>query len=133
MVRPGERPGRTAGRGHVNEAAAVDWSVLQRLGEDMDDPDIVGEVVAVYLGELAPRTAALAAAAGSGEAAALRAAAHALKASSATVGALGLSRLCREAEVAAAQGDAAAAADLALAAVAEASRVEPALRAGPPR
>ena len=89
----------------------LDWGVLDSLAHDMDDDTIADELVTIYLGELPARRQALGAALDADDADAMRAAAHALRAASATVGAVGLAELCRAIESAAAQQDTAAAAE----------------------
>ena len=82
----------------------VDWSVLQRLAEEMEDDEIVEIVVSAYRSEVPARRAALLAAQ-DGTPEAMAEAAHALKSASESVGAMALGQLCREAELAARAGD----------------------------
>jgi HPt (histidine-containing phosphotransfer) domain-containing protein len=113
----------------MTDAAAVDWTVLQTLAEQMGDDEIVGEVLAAYQAEIPGRRAALDAAR-TGTATQLQSAAHALKASSQSIGALRLGDLCREVESLARADDHSRAADVATAALAELERVERELASG---
>jgi two-component system sensor histidine kinase/response regulator len=84
---------------------------------------LVQKVVAAYLGDAPTRLAQLQAAAAAGDAEALRRAAHALKSSSANVGAEPLAALCKELEALGRQGDVDGAGTLLAAAEAELMRV----------
>jgi len=84
------------------EAGPLDAMVLARLGEELDDPDLVATVLRTYLRELPGRLAAIEGSVASGARAELKAAAHTLKSTSATVGALVLAETCRRLEAAAA-------------------------------
>lgn len=83
---------------------AVDWSVLERLADDLDDDELVDILVTAYRGELPARRDALRSSLAASTAE-MADAAHALKAASESIGALALGRTCREAEAAARAGD----------------------------
>jgi len=78
----------------------VDTSVLQGLGEALDDVDgqIVSELVALHHVQVADLAADIVEAARRGDAATLAFAAHSLKGSSANVGARRLADMCAELE-----------------------------------
>jgi HPt (histidine-containing phosphotransfer) domain-containing protein len=78
---------------------AIDLAVLDGLAADIGDREFVVETVRVYLAELPGRIEAIVVGAERGDAAAVRAAAHALKSSSGMLGALGLANICRELEL----------------------------------
>jgi HPt (histidine-containing phosphotransfer) domain-containing protein len=81
---------------------AVDMAALNCLEEMRaeGEPDLIVELVELYL-ESAPRQlAALLSAAAEGDEASLKCAAHSLKGSSASLGAFGVASLCEEIEVA---------------------------------
>jgi HPt (histidine-containing phosphotransfer) domain-containing protein len=79
----------------------VDESVLaELLASTGDDPEFVRELLETYLGETPDQLAAINSAIEADDAAALVRPAHTLKSSSATLGAMQLSALGRELEVA---------------------------------
>lgn len=84
---------------------AVDWSVLERLADDLDDDELVDILVTAYRGELPARRDALRSSLAASTAE-MADAAHALKAASESIGALALGRTCREARAAARAGGA---------------------------
>jgi HPt (histidine-containing phosphotransfer) domain-containing protein len=73
--------------------------VLDRLVEDLSDPQLVASVVRTYLRELPPRVAAIERALAADDREALEAAAHVLRSTSAAVGATDLAERCRTLEV----------------------------------
>ena len=78
----------------------LDQSVLDviRDMEDEDDPDMLAEIIGLYLDKSAELLQSLQAAVANKDAESLRIAAHTLKSSSANVGARALADLCRELE-----------------------------------
>jgi PAS domain S-box-containing protein len=74
--------------------SVVDHTVLERLVEELGDRSIVDDLVATFLGELAPRTNALFTALDASDATAARNAAHTLKSSSCLLGATALADVC---------------------------------------
>jgi len=103
---PTDEAGRLAALARYRVArptAPIDLAVLEGFRE-LQEPggaDIVTEFIDLFLADLAPRLIAIREATTLGDAEPVRAAAHALKSSSAYVGALELSRKCTELEVAA--------------------------------
>jgi CheY-like chemotaxis protein len=89
-----------SGQGVASFAAAIDQSVLDIIRdlEDEDDPDMLAEILGLYLGKAPELLQALEAAVAGKDAESLRIAAHTLKSSSANVGARTLADLCRELE-----------------------------------
>ncbi|MDQ3440234.1 MAG: Hpt domain-containing protein [Planctomycetota bacterium] len=85
---------------------ALDLEVIERLRSlnQPGAPDVVREVLTLFLEETPARLAAITAAAESGDADALRRAAHVLKGSAAAIGAVTLQRICAGLEDAAQQG-----------------------------
>ncbi len=77
------------------------FAILEELADE-DDPDLVAEIVELFLDDSAERMAQVADV--GADADAIRSAAHALKSSSANIGALRFSRACSDME-AAARGD----------------------------
>ena len=79
---------------------AVDGNALAALRDLQDEgrPDLLAEVIAVYLRDTPPRLAALHEAVARTDAAALRREAHGLKGSSSQIGAVKMARLCTELE-----------------------------------
>lgn len=82
----------------------LDRSALEHLREDLGE-DAVREVIAIFLERTPSMLAALRDAAERGDAVALRAAAHTIKGTSATLGALALSEQCAELERRSRAGD----------------------------
>ena len=82
----------------VTSIGVVDAGVIDRLAEELDDPDTVAKVLRSYLRELAPRLDALDDALRTGDRDALRRVAHTLTSTSAAVGAVGLRDLTRAVE-----------------------------------
>ncbi len=77
----------------------IDTGALDALREMTgDDPAFMAEMIDAYFDDTASLLAAMRAALAAGDVEVLRRAAHSLKSNSATFGALGLSRLCRELE-----------------------------------
>ncbi len=90
----------------VSSAAAVDQAVLGRLRQlDAEVPGFFSEVVATFLRETPSRIERLVAAVESAEATAAQRAAHGLKGSAGTIGALRMASLCEEIERQAGSGD----------------------------
>jgi PAS domain S-box-containing protein len=79
---------------------AVDENTLTALRDPQGEgqPDILAEVIAVYLRDTPPRLAALHEAVARADAAALRREAHTLKGSSSQIGAMQMARLCADLE-----------------------------------
>ncbi len=88
--------------------AVLDGPAVKALKElaGPENPGFYSDLAAAYLKDLPGRLAAIKEAAASGDAEALRQAAHALKGSSANVGALRLNKICRALEAAARAGSA---------------------------
>jgi CheY-like chemotaxis protein len=85
------------GPGVLEEAVdASALAALRDLGEDR--PDLLAELLAVYLRDTPPRLAALHEAVARADAEALRRAAHSLKGSSSQIGAVQVARLCTDLE-----------------------------------
>jgi HPt (histidine-containing phosphotransfer) domain-containing protein len=78
----------------------VDANALARLRDlqGAGRPDLLAELIAVYLRDTPPRLAALHDAVAGTDAEALRRAAHSLKGSSSQIGAVQMTRLCRDLE-----------------------------------
>jgi HPt (histidine-containing phosphotransfer) domain-containing protein len=81
---------------------AVDASVLADLEEMQEEgePDLVAELIGLYLRDAPRKLASMREAEAGGDAASLRRAAHSLKGSSASLGAFGVAALCGELELA---------------------------------
>jgi HPt (histidine-containing phosphotransfer) domain-containing protein len=79
---------------------AVDGNVLAALRDlqGQGRPDILAELIAVYLRDTPPRLAALHEAVARADAEAFRRAAHSLKGSSSQIGAVQVARLCADLE-----------------------------------
>ncbi|MGA2024500.1 MAG: response regulator [Steroidobacteraceae bacterium] len=90
-----------------NDHAVLDQQTLGRIRalHRPGGPDLLAKVVGIYLSSSLALTDVMRAAALDGDSAALVHAAHALKSSSANVGAIAFADLCREVEAAAAAGD----------------------------
>ena len=82
----------------VAPGARIDPAALDELSEDLGGSGPVRSIVRTYLNELDKRRTAVEAAASAGVAEDLRAAAHSLKATSATLGAVAVDTLARELE-----------------------------------
>ncbi len=81
---------------------------LRELGED-GEPDVLVELISLFLAEGPPRLADLRTASAAGDARSFEQIAHALKGSSANMGASGMKALCAEIEKTARSGDVGAA------------------------
>jgi signal transduction histidine kinase/CheY-like chemotaxis protein len=93
------RPGAPEGsHRELGPDEVLDRSVFHQLGEDLGDVEALKDAVRVFLNGTPGLIAALRDAATQGDAAAVQRAAHTLKASSAMLGALELSRCCEELE-----------------------------------
>jgi HPt (histidine-containing phosphotransfer) domain-containing protein len=84
--------------GSVAPGARIDPAALDELAEDLGGTGPVRSIVRTYLTELDKRRSAVEDAASAGVADELRAAAHSLKATSATLGAVAVDALARELE-----------------------------------
>ena len=96
----GPSPGPDSGQSVHSSSASIDQSMLDiiRDMEDEDDPNMLADIIGLYL-DMAPELLqAMQTAIAHKEAEPLRVAAHTLKSSSANVGARMLSDLCRELE-----------------------------------
>jgi len=91
----------------TNDNAVLDQQTLGRIRalHRPGGPDLLAKVVGIYLSSSLALTDVMRAAARGGDCAALVHAAHALKSSSANVGAIAFADLCRDVEAAAAGGD----------------------------
>lgn len=87
----------------VDEALLDSYRVLQDEGQ----PDLVTELIDVFLEDLPGRLAAVRAAVDLGDAQAIRSAAHALKGSAASIGAARLAGVCARLEALGRAGEAA--------------------------
>jgi HPt (histidine-containing phosphotransfer) domain-containing protein len=80
--------------------AAIDPEAIEQLRflEDEDQPNVVAELVALFIEHTPPKLAQLSEAIATGDTAALKRAAHSLKGSSANVGARGMQTICERLE-----------------------------------
>lgn len=107
----------------------IDVNILDgyRTLQSESDPDIVTELIDMFLADLPSRVAVLRQAVETGEAVAAQRAAHALKGAAATLGATGLAGMCNAIEATARTGTVAAAAELLDEVTAESERCRTAL------
>ena len=79
---------------------AVDPEIIEQLRflEDEDQPNVVTELLTLFIEHAPPKLQALRDAAAAGDLAALKRAAHSLKGSSANVGARGMQQICEQLE-----------------------------------
>ena len=86
---------------------AVDPEAIEQLRflEDEDQPNVVAELVLLFVEHTPPKIAAIRDGVAQGDAGAVKRAAHSLKGSSANVGATGMTQVCEKIEHAAAGGD----------------------------
>src|SRR6185436_390396 len=86
---------------------AVDPEAIEQLRflEDEDQPNVVAELVLLFVEHTPPKIAAIRDGIAQGDAGAVKRAAHSLKGSSANVGATGMQQVCEKIEHAAAGGD----------------------------
>ena len=86
---------------------AVDPEAIEQLRflEDEDQPNVVAELVLLFVEHTPPKIAAIRDGITQGDAGAVKRAAHSLKGSSANVGATGMQHVCEQIEHAAAGGD----------------------------
>ena len=86
---------------------AVDPEAIEQLRflEDEDQPNVVAELVLLFVEHTPPKIAAIRDGITQGDAGAVKRAAHSLKGSSANVGATGMQHVCEQIEQAAAGGD----------------------------
>ncbi len=89
------------------QSPVLDKSVLQSFAQLQEEgtPSIVSELVGIYLDELDARLSTLKDAAERSDSEAIRKAAHLLKGSSSSIGAVGISEACDSLEVSATEGD----------------------------
>ena len=87
-----------AARGPAKAAAALDRRVLDQLREDLGDAAALRDVISTFLERSPSMLTGLREAAARGDGVAVSAGAHAMKGTSATLGALTLSSLCAELE-----------------------------------
>jgi HPt (histidine-containing phosphotransfer) domain-containing protein len=89
-----------------DQPAILDQSVLDELNDSIGgDPAFIADLVATYLAEAPGHMAAMRAAADAGDSAAIVPAAHTLKSSSASLGAMRLAAIARDIELAGRQGE----------------------------
>jgi len=83
-----------------NRPAPLDTAPLDELRSfsDGDGPDLLGELIDIFLDDTPPRLDALLAATKAGDAVGTRENAHALKSACAQLGALHLSEMCKQLE-----------------------------------
>jgi HPt (histidine-containing phosphotransfer) domain-containing protein len=93
---------------------AIDPESIEQLRflEDEDQPNVVAELVLLFVEHTPPKIAAIKDGVAQGDAGAVKRAAHSLKGSSANVGAFGMQQVCEKIEHAAANGDLAPAREL---------------------
>jgi HPt (histidine-containing phosphotransfer) domain-containing protein len=86
---------------------AVDPEAIEQLRflEDEDQPNVVAELVLLFVEHTPPKISAIRDGITQGDAGAVKRAAHSLKGSSANVGATGMQHVCEQIEHAAAGGD----------------------------
>lgn len=89
----------------------LDRARLDQMAEDLGGPEVVAEVISIFLEEAPRHLDALEGALAEGDADALRSAAHTLKSSSAQLGAMRVSELARKLEASGDAGKVAEAAD----------------------
>jgi signal transduction histidine kinase/CheY-like chemotaxis protein/HPt (histidine-containing phosphotransfer) domain-containing protein len=128
---PGEDPMTTQDPRERDGPPAIDDAALDELRQfqDVDGPDILGELIDIFLSDTPPRLESLYKAVAEDDASAAEQAAHALKSSCAQLGALVLSDLCRRIELQGKTGELQGADLLAEQARLEFVRVEDALNA----
>jgi HPt (histidine-containing phosphotransfer) domain-containing protein len=85
----------------------LDPAVLDTLRQlnQVGEPDVLSEVLGLFIADAPLRLEAISAAVGNGDARALQRAAHTLKGAAGTIGATGLQAACRTLEEVAQQGD----------------------------
>ncbi|RKY19150.1 MAG: hypothetical protein DRQ55_11445 [Planctomycetota bacterium] len=95
------------GASEQEQPPTIDAAVLDELRQfqDVDGPDILCELIGIFLDDTPPRLESLYTAVDAGDAAGIEQAAHALKSSCAQLGALTLSELCRQLELLSKSGD----------------------------
>src|SRR5262249_26819786 len=96
---------RALERCRARAAAVVDLATLAQLGDELGSLDAVRDVVATFLEQGPAMVARMRDAAARADASGLRAAAPALKGTSATLGVVGVARLCADLEGACRAGD----------------------------
>jgi HPt (histidine-containing phosphotransfer) domain-containing protein len=86
---------------------AVDPEAIEQLRflEDEDQPNVVAELVQLFVEHTPPKITAIRDGIAQGDAGAIKRAAHSLKGSSANVGATGMQYVCEQIEQAASGGD----------------------------
>lgn len=86
---------------------AIDPEAIEQLRflEDEDQPNVVAELVMLFVEHVPPKLAAIKDGIARGDADAVKKAAHSLKGSSANVGAMGMQQVCEKIEHAAASGN----------------------------
>jgi HPt (histidine-containing phosphotransfer) domain-containing protein len=79
-------------------SVAIDPEAIEhlRLLEDEDEPDIVGELIRLFLANTPPRIANMVSGVKSGDLVLVGRAAHSLKSSSAHLGAIGMQQVCEK-------------------------------------
>jgi len=95
----------TVERKGVASGDALDRSVLEQLREDIGGDEGLRDVIATFLAQTPSTIATLRDVAGRGDAAGIRRAAHMIKGTSATLGAVALANHCAEMERLAGSGD----------------------------
>ncbi len=94
-----------------SDEGLLDWSVLAGLRElqEEGEPDILGELIELFLTDVPPKLVVLREAAETGDAHSVERIAHTLKGSCGSMGAVGMEALCKELEEIGHSGDLAAA------------------------
>lgn len=89
-----------ASRDGAHEPDVLDMRILNELRElgGEDDPALIGELIEIFLSDAPQRLEEIAKGLSRGDLQSVERAAHTLKSSSANIGAIGLSRICREME-----------------------------------
>jgi HPt (histidine-containing phosphotransfer) domain-containing protein len=92
--------GHHGSRSNAQPGDVLDMRILAELRElgGEDDPGLIAELIDIFLSDAPQRLQDISRGLTSGDLATVERAAHTLKSSSANIGAIGLSRICREME-----------------------------------
>ncbi|HAT15099.1 MAG TPA: histidine kinase, partial [Microcoleaceae bacterium UBA11344] len=95
-----ESAAAVSSREQPGENSPIDFQILHSLREldDEEDPDFLGELIQIYLSDAPQHIAMMKEAISLGDANSLKLASHTLKSSSANLGALSFSEVCKELE-----------------------------------